>query len=292
MTVAEVTESALACLDRCPDERLREVLRSLVSHLHGFAVDVALTQDEWEAGIRFLTDTGVMTDEERQEFILLSDTLGLSTLVDTIGGVAPGTATESTILGPFWAAGSPLREYGASMLEQPGGEPAWVHGCVRDTEGRPIEGAELDVWQAASEGLYAVQDPSAPEAHLRGRFLTRGDGTYAFLGVRPAPYSIPTDGPVGRMLAATERDSWRPAHIHMIVSKPGYARLVTHIFDSETPYLDSDPVFGVKPSLVRQFVKRTADDPERPDGVDGAWCSVVNDLVLAPLPTDGSGNGS
>ncbi|MGI9657423.1 MAG: dioxygenase, partial [Gaiellaceae bacterium] len=262
------------------------------THLHGFAAEVGLRQSEWEAGIEFLTQVGEITDENRQEFILLSDTLGFSTLVDALAGVAPGTATESTILGPFWAANSPLREYGDSIAEQPGGDPAWVYGCIRDVEGRPIGGVELDVWQAASEGLYAVQDPDAPEAHLRGRFLTRDDGNYAFLGVLPAPYSIPTDGPVGRMLAATKRDSWRPAHIHMIATKAGFERLVTHIFEAETPYLDADPVFGVKPSLIRTFVPRAADDPEAPPGVSGAWYSVANDLVLAPSSAASPGGGS
>ena len=149
-----------------------------------------------------------------------------------------------------------------------------------DVDGSPIAGAELDVWQNDANLLYAVQDADAPEDHLRGRFRTRDDGTYAFLGVRPVPYPIPHDGPVGHMLETTGRHPWRPAHLHMIVSAPGYEKVATHVFDSESAYLDSDAVFAVKPSLLRHFVVRPADDPERPEGVDGDWCSVENDVVL------------
>jgi catechol 1,2-dioxygenase len=278
----DITAAVLASYARCGDERLREVLLSLVRHLHAFALEVRLTQEEWEAGIRFLTEAGHVTDERRQEFILLSDTLGLSMLVDAIAEARPAGATESTVLGPFWAPGSPLREYGESIAEETGGTPAWVHGQVKSVEGEPVAGAEIDVWQNAENSLYAVQDPGAPEFHLRGRFRSREDGSYAFLAVRPTDYTIPDDGPVGKMLATTGRHPWRPAHIHLIASAPGYRRLTTHVFDSESPYLESDAVFAVKPSLVRTFVARSADDPERPAGVTGEWCSVENDIVLVP----------
>jgi catechol 1,2-dioxygenase len=266
----------------CTDERLREIMQALVAHLHAFAVDVDLTPEEWEAAIRTLTETGHITDERRQEFILFSDALGVSMLVDLLSHPLPPTATESTVLGPFYAAGSPLREYGASIAEGPGGEPAWVYGRVTDVDGRPIAGAELDVWQNSQNRLYAVQDQAAPEHHLRGRFRTREDGRYAFLGIRPVPYTIPADGPVGRMLAATGRHPWRPAHIHIVVRAPGYLTLTTHIFDAASPYLDSDAVFAVKRSLVREFKRRAADDADRPPSVEGEWYSVENDLVLAP----------
>jgi catechol 1,2-dioxygenase len=157
-----------------------------------------------------------------------------------------------------------------------------VYGRVLDVEGAPIAGAELDVWQNGDDRLYAVQDPEAPEQHLRGRFLTRDDGTYAFLAVRPVPYTIPADGPVGRMLEATGRHPWRPAHIHLIVRADGYRTLATHVFDRSSEFIGSDAVFAVKPSLLRDFVPREADDPGRPPGVEGAWFSVENDLVLAP----------
>jgi catechol 1,2-dioxygenase len=279
-TPMDITRTVVASFDRCESERLRRVMQSLALHLHAFATEVELTQEEWEAGIRVLTETGHITDERRQEFILWSDVLGLSMLVDALEHTASNGATESTVLGPFYVPGAELREFGASIAEEPAGEPAWVHGYVRDVNGKPIAGAELDVWQNGDDRLYAVQNPDAPEHHLRGRFRTRDDGSYAFLAVRPVPYTIPDDGPVGRMLAATERHPWRPAHIHMIVRAPGYRTLATHIFDAASEYLDSDAVFAVKPSLLREFVRRS-DDPERPVGVTGPWYSVENDLVLA-----------
>lgn len=284
----DITAAVLASFERCSDGRLRELLQSLARHLHAFATGIALTPREWEAGIRFLTEVGHLTDERRQEFILLSDTLGLSMLVDALAHRQLTAATESTVLGPFWVAGSPRREYGASICEEPAGTPTWVYGHVRAVDGAPIGEAELDVWQNGENSLYAVQDPDAPEAHLRGRYVTRGDGSYAFLAVRPLPYPIPDDGPVGRMLAASGRHPWRPAHIHMMVTAPGYAKLTTHIFDSRSEYLDSDAVFAVKPSLVRQFVPRSADDPDRPPGVTGEWFSVENEIVLSPKTDDRS----
>jgi catechol 1,2-dioxygenase len=279
---ADITAAALASFDGADDERLRRLAQVLTRHLHAFATEVGLTQGEWEEGIRILTETGHITDDRRQEFILWSDTLGLSMLVDALANPLPSGATESTVLGPFYVPGSPLRPYGASIAEEVAGAPAWIHGKVLDLDGGPIPGAELDVWQNGDDRLYAVQNAEAPEDHLRGRFTTRDDGSYAFLAVRPVPYTIPDDGPVGRMLAATGRHPWRPAHVHMIVRAPGYRTLATHIFDRESEYLDSDAVFAVKPSLLREFVRRPADDPERPDGVEGEWFSVENTLVLAP----------
>lgn len=264
------------------DERLRVLAESLARHLHAFATEVGLTQREWEQGIGILTETGHITDDRRQEFILWSDALGLSMLVDALANPLPPGATESTVLGPFYVPGAPQRPFGASIAEEAAGVPAWVHGRVHGVGGEPIGGAELDVWQNGDDRLYAVQDPEAPENHLRGRFTTRDDGSYAFLAVRPVPYTIPADGPVGKMLEATGRHPWRPAHIHMIVRAPGYRTLATHIFDRESEYLDSDAVFAVKPSLLRDFVRRAADDPEVPEGVEGEWFSVENSIVLAP----------
>jgi len=283
-TPAEITAAALASFAGCEDERLREVLQSLVRHLHAFAAEVGLTREEWERAIRLLTDTGHITDDRRQEFVLWSDALGLSMLVDALENPLPDGATESTVLGPFYVPDAPLRAYGASLALRPAGEPAWVHGRVLDLHGGPIAGAELDVWQNGDDRLYAVQDPEAPESHLRGRFLTRDDGTYAFLAVRPVPYTIPDDGPVGRMLAATGRHPWRPAHIHLIIRAEGYRPVATHVFDSASEWIGSDAVFAVKPSLLREFVARGADDPERPPGVEGPWWSVENDLVLVAEP--------
>jgi hydroxyquinol 1,2-dioxygenase len=279
-TPDEITGAVLASFDGCDDARLRKLLQALAQHLHAFAAEVGLTREEWERAIALLTETGRITDDRRQEFVLWSDALGLSMLVDALENPLPDGATESTVLGPFYVPGAPLRAYGASLFDRPAGEPAWVYGRVLDLDGRPIAGAELDVWQNGDDRLYSVQDPEAPENHLRGRFLTRDDGTYAFLAVRPVPYTIPADGPVGRMLAATGRHPWRPAHIHLIVRASGYRTVATHVFDSASEYLASDAVFAVKPSLLRDFVPRGADDPDRPDGVDGPWYSVESDLVL------------
>jgi hydroxyquinol 1,2-dioxygenase len=257
-------------------------MRGLVRHLHEFAAEVRLTQDEWAAAVAVLRATGDITDEHRQEWILWSDALGVSMLVDRLGHDAPAPATESTVLGPFYVPGAPIREYGARLDELPAGEPAWVHGRVMSLDGTPLAGAEVDVWQNGDNELYAMQDPDAPEAHLRGRFRTRSDGSYGFVAVRPTAYRIPADGPVGRMLGATGRHPWRPAHIHMIVRAAGHRTLTTHLFDAASPYIDEDAVFAVKPTLLRRFEPRTADDPERPAGVESAWWSLHSDFVLAP----------
>src|SRR3954470_20544100 len=252
-TPDDITASAVASFDACPDPRLRELMQAFVGHLHAFATDVRLTEDEWLRMIGVLTQTGHITDEHRQEFILWSDALGLSMLVDALANVRPPGATESTVLGPFYVPGAPGREYGESSAAEPAGAPTWVHGHVRDLDGTPLAGAELDVWQNGDDRLYAVQKPEGPEDHLRGRLRTRDDGSYAFLAVRPVPYPIPDDGPVGRMLAATGRHPWRPAHIHMIVRAEGFRRVTTHVFDAASEYLDSDAVFAVKPSLLRDI---------------------------------------
>jgi hydroxyquinol 1,2-dioxygenase len=286
-TPADITAAARASFDGCTNPRLRELMQSLVTHLHGFAVETSLTEDEWRQLIATLTDTGHITDARRQEFILWSDALGLSMLVDALAHELPPGATESTVIGPFYVPGSPRREYGESMVQEEGaGVPAWVHGRVLDVDGNPIAGAELDVWQNGADMLYAVQRPEAEEDHLRGRYLARDDGTYAFVAVRPVPYPIPHDGPVGRMLEAAGRHPWRPAHIHIIVRAPGHKTVTTHLFDANSQYLDSDTVFAVKPSLLRTFVERSPDDPERPAGVEGEWVSLENDIVLAPGDDD------
>jgi catechol 1,2-dioxygenase len=280
---ADITTAVLESFDNCPDPRLRELMQGLARHLHAFATEVTLTEEEWRGLIGILTETGHITDDKRQEFILWSDTLGLSMLVDALTHGLPAGATESTVLGPFYVPGSPLREYGESMVaEDDAGVPAWVYGRVLDVSGDPIGGAELDVWQNGANMLYAVQRPEGPEHHLRGRYESREDGSYAFIGVRPVPYPIPHDGPVGRMLAGTGRHPWRPAHIHMIVRAPWHKTVATHIFDAASEYLHSDAVFAVKSSLVRSFVERSADDPERPAGIEGQWVSLENDIVLAP----------
>lgn len=290
-TPDDITAAVLASFDQCPDERLGTVMRSLTAHLHAFVKEVGLTEEEWRAAVSILTATGHITSGKRQEWILWSDALGVSMLVDALANRAPaggdgtgpaGAATESTVQGPFYVPGAPPRSYGERIDEKPAGEPLWVHGTVRSLDGRPLAGAELDIWQNGDNELYAVQDPEAPENHLRGRFTTREDGTYGFITVRPSPYPIPYDGPVGRMLSATGRHPWRPAHIHVIVRAAGHRPVTTHVFDRESEHIDSDAVFAVKPSLLRELTAHPAGDPERPAGVTGPWWSLASDFVLVP----------
>ena len=256
-TEDDLTDQVLSRLETTPDPRLLQLMSALVRHLHAFAKEVRLTDQEWLAGIRFLTATGHITDDVRQEFILLSDTLGLSSLVDLINhSDVESLATEPTILGPFYVPASPHREFGASMVEyDDGGQPAVLHGTVRDDNGQPIPGANLDVWQNAATGFYAVQQPEVqPPTNLRGVYRTDDQGRYKIRSVRPVPYPIPADGPVGGLLADTGRHPWRAAHIHAKVTAAGCEPLTTHLFDRDSDYLDSDAVFGVKDSLIRDFV--------------------------------------
>ena len=279
-TPTEIAHAVGESFSACPDERLQELLQGLVAHLHAFAQEVRLTPAEWARAMEFLDETARYTTETRHEFILWSDALGISMAVDALDDPRDPPATESTVEGPFRAPGSPERSNGVSISEQPGGIPLWMHGRVLDLDHAPIAGAELDIWQNGPNRLYAVQDPDSDEHHLRGRFRTGPDGTYALVAVRPTAYPIPDDGPVGAMLRATGRHPWRPAHIHVAVSAPGHRTVVTHIFDADSEFLDSDAVFAVKPSLIKTFEARKASDPERPAGVEGEWASVSVDFVL------------
>lgn len=241
--------------------RLREVMHILVKHLHAAAKEARLTTEEWATTIRFLTETGQMCSEWRQEFILLSDVLGLSMLVDAINHERPATATENTVLGPFHLQGVPHYPKGANICLDGKGEPLVVRGQVLDIFGRPIAGATLDVWAANDEGFYDVQQKGIqPDFNLRGLFTTEADGSYWFRTVKPRYYPIPDDGPVGQLLAALGRHPFRPAHLHFLVSAPGYETVVTHIFTPDCPYLAEDAVFGVKESLVADF--RHVDDSD------------------------------
>ena len=265
MKPAELTEQVLAAYAGAPDPRLRELIAALIRHVHGFVTETGLTPEEWLAAVEFLTATGQKCDERRQEFVLLSDVLGLSSLVDIVS--AADGATESTVLGPFYVSGAPAREMGDQIGRPEDGSPTFVHGRVTDLAGRPLDLARLDVWQTAGNGLYDTQDPSQPEFNLRGVLVTGPDGRYQFRTVRPVSYPIPTDGPVGGLLRGAGRHNWRAAHIHAIVSAPGRRSVTTHIFDADNPYLDSDAVFGVKDSLVRPFRPAGPGDPADVDYV-------------------------
>ncbi|MEU0969609.1 intradiol ring-cleavage dioxygenase [Streptomyces sp. NPDC005917] len=255
-----VTTEAVDSLRDTDDPRLRELLAALIRHLHAFARETRLTQREWETAVAFLTATGQTCTDTRQEFILLSDVLGLSMLVETINGHSDPGSTESTVLGPFHMTESPVRELGADIDLVGTGEPCVVSGVVRSADGIPLPGAVLDVWQADPQGFYDVQQPDVqPPGNGRGLFTADGEGRFWFRTCVPSAYPIPTDGPVGALLKAAGRHPYRPAHIHFIVSAEGHAPVTTHIFVAGGEYLDSDAVFAVKESLVQDFTP--TDDP-------------------------------
>jgi catechol 1,2-dioxygenase len=275
---AEVVAASFA---NTPDPRLRRVLTSLVGHLHAFVKDVELTEEEWGFAIDFLTRTGHMSNEVRQEFILLSDVLGISMLVETINHRTGGTSTESTVLGPFHMVESPRRELGEDINLDRKGTPCLVSGRVTGPEGEPLAGASVDVWQTNEDGFYDVQQPDVqPAGNLRGLFTADAEGRFWFRSVVPRFYPIPDDGPVGQLLAATGRHPNRPAHLHFIVAAPGYRPVTTHVFVADSPYLDSDAVFGVKESLIRDVPE--VDDPARAAelGLPNPFRTLTFDLAL------------
>ncbi|MBD9527533.1 intradiol ring-cleavage dioxygenase [Paracoccus sp. PAR01] len=254
LTEETSAETVNARIGENADPRLRRVMTSLVRHLHDFAKDVELTEAEWEYAIDFLTRTGQLCSDARQEFILLSDALGLSMLVDAINHRMPEGATETTVFGPFHVDGAPERPMGANISLDGKGELCLFSGRVLDLAGRPVANALVDVWSDNEDGFYDVQQPGIqPPFNNRGVFRTGPDGRYAFRGIRPVSYPIPDDGPVGQMLAALGRHPWRPAHMHFLITAPGYDRIITHIFVKGDLYLTSDAVFGVKQSLIVDF---------------------------------------
>ncbi len=278
-TAQDLTRAVLARLDGAADARFAELMTCLVKHLHDFVRETALSEAEWAEAIRFLTATGQKCNERRQEFILLSDTLGVSMLVDAINHRKPAGATESTVLGPFHVQGAPELPNGANIAKGVPGEPVFFSGKVTATGGKPIAGATLDIWSTDGEGQYDVQRPGN-ETRARGRINCDAQGRYAFWTVKPVSYPIPVDGPVGKMLLKMGRHPYRPAHTHMIVSAPGFEPVTTHLFVRGDPYLQSDAVFAVKESLVVDFV---AQEPGvAPDGrkLEKPWWSVHYDFAL------------
>jgi catechol 1,2-dioxygenase len=275
---SSATATVLERLSGCDDPRLGEIMTSLITHLHAVVREVEPTVEEWTAAIEFLTETGRITG--RQEFILLSDILGVSMLVDVINHRKPSGATESTVLGPFHLAGAPARQLGDTISLDGRGEPTFVSGRVLDADGKPIAGASLDVWQTSADGFYDMQDPDQPEMNLRGLFTTAADGRFFFRTVKPASYPIPTDGPVGKLLLAMGRHPMRPAHIHFIVGAAGFEPVTTHIFVAGDRYLDSDAVFGVRDSLIVDF--SPTDDAATADrlGLANPYHTATHDFVL------------
>jgi hydroxyquinol 1,2-dioxygenase len=287
LTEATVTDAVLATLGGARDVRLRDLVSSLTRHLHAFVREVEPTEAEWLAGIRFLTAVGQMCDERRQEFILLSDTLGVSILVDAISHRKPAGATPSSVLGPFYREGAPDLGPGASLAGDTPGEPVIVSGRVTAVDGTPLAGALLDVWQTAPTGRYDVQDPARRGMNLRGRFRADPAGRYAFRTVKPVSYPIPEDGPVGHMLRALARHPYRPAHIHFIVRAEGHDPLTTMLFVGGDPYLDSDAVFGVKSALVVDFVRHDSPEEAEAHGVTAPFHTVAYDFALTRVTPQG-----
>jgi hydroxyquinol 1,2-dioxygenase len=273
-----ITEAVLARLEACTDPRLKEVLSALVRHLHDFVREVRLTEAEWMQGIEFLTATGHMCDDKRQEFILLSDTLGVSMLTVALNQARPPGATEATVFGPFHVDDAPHVEAGADIAGGAPGEPLFAEIEVVDLDGQPIAGAEVDVWQADEEGLYDVQRSElGGRRRARGVLVTDTQGRTAFRSIVPTAYPVPTDGPVGKMLVATGCHPWRPAHVHFMITAPGYRTLITHLFRDPDPYLDSDVVFGVRSSLIARF-----EHHERGLLAEGPCTTLTHRFVLAP----------
>jgi hydroxyquinol 1,2-dioxygenase len=281
VTEQNITELAKQRWATAHDERTRELLTGLVQHLHDFAREVRLTEAEWMAAVQWLTRTGQISDEKREEFILASDVLGLSMLVVQLNHRFDPAATPATVLGPFHIDGSPERGYAEDMSEGLPGVPLFISGTVRSLDGTPVGGAVLDVWQADEDGAYEAQLP-VEEARLRAKYLTREDGTYCLRTIAPKGYSIPMDGPVGDLIRRTDISHFRPAHVHFLLNVPGFRPLITHLFQEGAEYLDSDVVFGTKQELVVSYEHH--EPGPAPDGttIDEPWVSATYDFVLQP----------
>lgn len=275
-----------AFIDYCSpdtDKRLMFVLQKFVEHLHAFAIETQLTHDEWQRAIQFMFEGGKISDNERNEFVLMSDATGLSSLVDMLGSQHEGTS--SSVLGPFHVLGAPKLPVGGDLKRDNDGATVVIEGKVKTPDGAPIEGAVIELWQTATNGLYSNQDAAQPDYNLRCSMTVGEDGRYALTTVKPAPYKIPDDGPVGDMLRATGRDAWRPSHLHFIVVAEGYKTLVTEVFAEGDPYIDSDAVFGVRSDLVMKYVEQNdltnlPDDLEVGHNVTLPYYKVDFDLVL------------
>lgn len=284
-----ITDEVLSRLQNTGDPRLKQIMTSLIRHLHDFAREVELTEAEWFEGIKFLTDAGHMTSDRRQEFVLLSDTLGLSMLVIAQNNRKPQRCTEATVFGPFYVEGAPEYALGDDIANGAKGELCYVNARVTGLQGEPVAAARVDVWQADEAGFYDSQYAGNEQLRARGTLHTDQKGRLYFRTLLPVAYPIPSDGPVGRMLSATGRHPWRPAHIHFMIQAPGYERLVTHVFRDEDQYLRSDTVFGVRSSLIAHFQQHPAGETT-PAGrqSDVPFYTLDFDFVLNPSTNAGS----
>jgi hydroxyquinol 1,2-dioxygenase len=282
-----ITQAVIARLSECHDPRFKRIMTSLVSHLHDFVREVNLTEAEWLTAVQFLTDVGKTCTDKRQEFILLSDTLGVSVLVITLNHPADQGSAESTVLGPFYWENTPELPRGSNLAEGVKGEPTFYSGRVLSVEGRPLENALLDIWSGDGDGNYDMQMPEEAGMKARGRIRTDADGRYWFRSIRPTSYPVPTDGPVGRMLRKMGRHPYRPGHIHMIVSAPGHLPVTTHLFVAGSQYLDSDAVFGMKESLVAQFERHPTGASPSGERIDTPFYTVHYDFRLRPANAAG-----
>ena len=280
MPQPSVTEAAMRSFSQASDPRLGQVMALLVKHLHAFVAESQLTKEEWLRGLEFLTQSAAITDTERNEFSLLSDILGISSMVDVVSQPEGGTA--SSVLGPFHNHDSVLRPNGVDLSGDQPGQKTWLHGRVLDGQGRPIAHAEIDFWQNADNGLYPAQDPAQDPQNLRCKIRCDADGSYNLLTLRPHPYTVPTDGPVGALLAASGRNVWRPAHFHVIVSAPGYVGLVTELFPADSAYLDNDTVFGVRDGLIVPLQPSHNPDVAARFGIPTPFLEVNFDFHLVP----------
>ena len=288
-TEENLTDLALKQWEACHSPRLRQIMQSLVKHLHGFVRDVDLKQDEWLMAVDWLARTGKLCTDKRQEFILLSDVLGISMLVDAINHRFPEGATPSTVIGPFHIDDSPELPMGANVAEGLAGETCFLVGTVRDTEGKPVQNAKLDIWQADADGLYESQ-LGAEEPVLRAIFHTGADGKYAIRTIAPPGYSIPMDGTVGDLLRGTDISHFRPAHIHFFITAPGYETLITHLFKKGAKYIDSDVVFGVKDKLIVDFKQHPAGKTPTGENSSQPFLVVNYDFILSKSKLQKNGN--
>ena len=276
-----ITDAVVASISKSDDPRTKEIMTAAIRHLHAFVREVKLTTEEWQLAMDVFLKTAKVTDDERNEFIIFSDTLGVSSLVDLIREDA-GEGTEASLLGPFYIPGAPELGYGANMLKDNDGMPAIVKGKIADLEGNPISGAVLDIWQGAANGFYQIQDPNQNNENLRGRTVSNEDGEYLFATIKPVPYPIPDDGPVGDMLRSTNRSNLRTSHIHFKITAEGFKPLVTQVFSDDDPYLDLDAVFGVRESLITKFEEASASEVPPIAGIKAPYCKVAFDFHLVP----------